>query len=316
MRRLLHVSDLDLGVALGTAYDIGLFASGYETRANSLATRFSLEQFAEPLVFGFKESNAVPQRQRNDEFYRNKWSIEPEILSAEAPGAIAGALQGKVNTGADEVRIFLDISSMSRSWYADAINWARFSPGPSRIILDFGYQSGIYPDVYPSRTVAETTTLSGFEGQSDVRLQTVAIMGLGYDPVTPHAVLEDLQPDLKYAFLARGTSPAALALALSLNKATLDEIDGDVVILPLMSIQEAYRSLGEMSLPHAGIRNVVFVPLGPKPHVLASLLVAAKNEEITCLHVKGSHVAFTDVLPAFEVTACSVVFEADNCESQ
>jgi hypothetical protein len=309
MRFLTSLRDIELGVGLTRPYDVALFASGYESRASALPRRFSRERIFRPVILGFRENSDNPVRQLNDRYFKEAWQADPVNLSSGEPGAVAKILEQNVNSSSEEARVLIDISSMSRGWYADAINWARFSQGPQRIVLDFIYQSGIYPGAYPHRTVSETTTLSGFEGQSDVRLQTVALLGLGYDPITPHAILEDLQPDLKYAFVAGGSSASALALALDLNRATIEELDGNVVVIPLMSIQDSYRALAEMSLPHSGIRNVVIVTLGPKTHTLASLLLASHHEEITCLHVKGSSSELMDVLPADGVSLCSVVFD-------
>ncbi|HEX8902925.1 hypothetical protein [Vitreimonas sp.] len=198
---------------------------------------------------------------------------------------------------------------MSRVWYADILNWAKYASAANRIEIDFAYASGEYVGSYPTRAVSQTIALLGFEGRADPNVESVALFGLGYDPITPPSVLEDLQPDWKYAFVAGEGDDGGVARTLKLNKAILDELDGPPVILPLMSIQQSYRTVGEMVAPHVGLRNCIIVPLGPKSHVLASLLVASRSEAVSCLYVKGGLNEPIDVREGRSMTFCSVLFE-------
>jgi hypothetical protein len=69
-----------------------------------------------------------------------------------------------------------------------------------------------------------------------------------------------------------------------------------------------------MIAPHAGNRNVVLVSLGPKTHVLAGLLVASRNEEITFLHVHGRSISAMDVKAATDIAVCSVTFDDSSAD--
>lgn len=131
---------------------------------------------------------------------------------------------------------------------------------------------------------------------------------MGYDSVTPHAVLEDLQPELTYAYIAGSADGHSMLQALKTNSATIEELDGPVAVVPLLSVERAFGMLTDMIAPHAGNRNVVLVSLGPKTHVLAGLLVAARNDEVTFLHVHGRSFAAMDVRETPNVAACSVTF--------
>ncbi|MEQ1538856.1 MAG: hypothetical protein ABL928_08020 [Sphingorhabdus sp.] len=310
MQRLIsEANDVSFAHVQGQVYDLQIFASGFESRCTAISRRLGRAHGASTLVLGFGEHRDNPIRVAADQYYAQQLGQEPLIVPPNRPGAIANLLEKQFVLGSEECRILIDISSMSRSWYADVINWAKFTSVVTRVRLDFCYVAGIYPDPYPPRAISEITSLFGFEGRSDMRLETVALLGLGYDAVTPHAVLEDLQPELTFGYIAGNADERSIIQALKLNSATIEELDGPVAVVPLLSVERAYGMLSDMIAPHAGTRNIVLVSLGPKTHVLAGLLIAARNEEVTFLHVHGRSVSATDIRPTPEVAVCSVIFE-------
>jgi D12 class N6 adenine-specific DNA methyltransferase len=59
--------------------------------------------------------------------------------------------------------------------------------------------------------------------------------------------------------------------------------------------------------PYLDRTNVSFVSLGPKPHVLATILVAMRFSNITCLHVQGNSKQRADVKPHGAVCVTKVM---------
>src|SRR5207249_4264430 len=57
--------------------------------------------------------------------------------------------------------------------------------------------------------------------------------------------------------------------------------------LPLFSVERTFVHLAELIAPHRDGGDVTLVPMGPKPHVLAAILLAMRFEEISCLRVSG-----------------------------
>lgn len=310
MRRVIsEVVDTDFSQTQAQVYDLQIFASGFESRCTALPRRMLGSRASTTLVLGFAEHRDNDVRLAADKFYNEQMASDPLIIAHNKPGAIASLLEEHFSGGSEECRILVDISAMSRSWYADLINWAKFTGFVSRIIIDFCYTTGVYPDPYPPRAISEITSLFGYEGKSDLSLETVALIGLGYDAITPHAVLEDLQPELTFGYIAGSADEHSMLQALKLNSATIDELDGPVAVVPLLSVERAYGMLTDMIAPHTRNRNIVLVSLGPKTHVLAGLLVASRNEEVTVLHVHGRSISATDVKPAPDIAVCSVTFD-------
>ena len=314
-RSIAEISDNSFQAVRSTVYDLQIFASGFEERCTHIP-KLLHPGLAQPrIVLGFEEHATNEFRKSNDEFYRKFLGSEPVIVPSSKPASISMLMEEHFSARAEECRICIDISSMSRAWYADLINWARFAGTFDKVWIDFCYNTGEYPVPYPPRAISEISSLYGFEGRADLALETVALIGLGYDAITPHAVLEDLQPELTYGYIAGSADEFSVFNALNLNAATINELDGPVAVVPLLSVEAAYSMLCDMIAPHAGKRNVVLVSLGPKTHVLASLLVASRNDEITCLHVRGRSQSASNVGAGRDIAVCSVLFENQECGS-
>ena len=67
----------------------------------------------------------------------------------------------------------------------------------------------------------------------------------------------------------------------------LIKVAGAVVDLPLNSVRTAFNVLSDMIAPHRAKAEIVIIPMGPKPHVLAAMLVAMRFEEVACLRVSA-----------------------------
>jgi hypothetical protein len=150
------------------------------------------------------------------------------------------------------------------------------------------YQIGSDPDI-SNVIVKNIVYLPGFEGAS-LRLDTMAIFGLGFDWAPPIAVLERIEPDIVYAFTADpGAFPDYNKFALQRNQQFLEDYVKDrLFAFPLRSVDTTFRRVGEMFLPILNKSNIILVPLGPKPHVLACMLLASKFEPVALLHAMAS----------------------------
>ncbi|MFA6472503.1 MAG: hypothetical protein WCU00_10720, partial [Candidatus Latescibacterota bacterium] len=84
----------------------------------------------------------------------------------------------------------------------------------------------------------------------------------------------------------------------------------DVLELPLASIEVCYRHLAETIAPHRPDGEITLVPMGPKPHVLASILIAMRFQEVACLRVSFAPNPI-DVKPTGEIVATRVILRDD-----
>lgn len=310
----IRVLDSDLEAVAATQYDMCVFASGYESRCTYVSSRVDPARVREPAVFGFTEAAKGPNRTRSDTFFLDNWKRMPIPLSGDDEKPIYDYLHEHAKS-LESVRILIDYSSMSRLWYTAVLNWARFAASGRTVTIDFAYSIGEYATEEVPFVVRDMVSLPGCEGRAYRLRESVAVFGLGFHGLATLCVLDHLEPDTVYAFLASpGASPEYEAKTRQENRELMNDHKTQAVLeVPLPSVEAAYRSLAEMIAPHRADGEITLVPMGPKPHVLASILVAMRFPEVACLRVT-SMAKGPDVLPtgALLVTRVIVKGSSDN----
>lgn len=308
----LRVLDTDLDTLSHEQYDVSLFASGYESRCIHVPGILNPATIANPLVFGFTEEAKSSNRPINDAFFADKWKCPPIPLSGDNEKPIYEYLQ-KCTKGIDRpIRILLDYSSMSRLWYAAVLNWARFAAAGRQVIIDFIYSIGTYKDLDHPYVIRGMVSVPGCEGRAYRLRESVAIFGLGFYGMATLCVLDHLEADTVYAFLAtHETRTEYLTKTREMNQTLLNnpKLRG-VFEFPLTSIETSYRNLAEVIAPHRADGEITIVPMGPKTHVLASILVAMRFPEVACLRV-SSNPDVIDVKPTGETVATRVIVKGE-----
>jgi hypothetical protein len=315
MNSLVDVIDLTVDAVIDRRYDVALFASGYESRCTALAQRLSRDNARVFDVLGFQENGLLPDgTARSNKCFRDLFAVEP----AQFQNSLEARLQQHLKninrkSGVGPISILVDYSSMSRSTYASVINFARLGSYANRIEIDFCYSIGKYGDSFEEElsqlSVDSITTLPGFEGLSATRGESIAVLGLGFTPLAAFGALEKLQPTHTLAFFA---DPGALEgyaeICMRANKSLLQSADFQMG-LPLKSVETVYKRLAESLAPYLKLRQITMIPMGPKPHVLAALLLSSKFRPMACLYAKTSRNKVSDIPPTGEVVVTRVRYE-------
>ena len=310
--RFFKVLDIDFDSVCEEQYDISIFASGYEARCIHIPQKIDPHKVDTPLVFGFIEEPLSGSRPNNDEFFKDRWNQKPFPLSVDGDKPIYRKLHELTHSLDRPIRILLDYSSMSRHWYATVLNWARFASSGKDVIIDFVYAMGKYEEEKKPMVIRSMTSIQGCEGRAYRLRQSIAVFGLGFHGLATLAVLEQLEADIVYAFLAApGSSEGYVEKARQINKDLINDHRTRAVLeLPLASVERCYRLLAETIAPHRPDGEITLVPMGPKPHVLASILVAMRFQEVACLRVSGAP-ASVDVKPTGEKVATRVIVKGE-----
>jgi len=310
---LYRVSDIPIEEVLGARYDVGLFASGYEERCTYVASLVQPSAVENPIILGFSELVSDGQRLKNDLFFDQRWTTNRINISGNDDQQVLVCLRALVAPSRRRLRLLVDYSSMSRLWYAAILNWARYVEGLEEITVDLLYSVGDHRKA--ERTpmgIKDILALPGYEGATGPRGSSVAVFGLGFDSLATLCVLDRLEPDICYSYYA---SPAAFRdypeRVRSANQEMIKVHSQRTLELPLSSVEQTFRYLVELITPHRGEANIVFVPMGPKPHVLATLLVAMRFREVGCLRVSGERKAPEDVGTTGAVVATRMEFRPD-----
>jgi hypothetical protein len=309
-----QVADCSFSGLTREKYDVGIFASGYEARCTFIPKIFEGGNVNTPVVLGFKDLADAEPRKAHDKYFRNHWKMEPEIASSANDFVIQALLNAIASKGGQVSKLLVDCSSMSRLWYSGILNWARYGNSAEETVLTFVYALGRYEDKYPPMIIEDMVSIPGCEGGALRSQQSLAIFGLGFNGWAALSVLERLEADDVFAFIASpGASPEYPERVRMLNQDFLEEprVKQHVLELPLRSVETSYRYLSELVTPHRFKDSVTLVPMGPKPHVLASILVSMRFPEVSCMRVSAKRGRPEKVEPNGEVVAARVVIRKE-----
>lgn len=286
---LYTVADLDFEEILACRYDVIICASGYEDRSTHIPKLVRDIESTVNVILGFREQPAAGKRSENDSYYFDEWDAVPEVISGSNDDELYGVLNTICSGLGPSVSMLVDYSAMSRIWYAGILNWLRYNDTFHQVKIDFTYAVGEHKWTSRDMVVEDIVAIPGFEGGGVYLFETVALVGLGFDGPATQNVLDQLEPDTTYTYLA---SPAAFhdypARTKLSNREVIERFAKATFELPLFSVASTFRYLAEIAGQHRSHGDVVLLPMGPKPHVLAAILIALRFEEIACLRVVGS----------------------------
>lgn len=310
MNRLTSVADLNRSDILDgqtTKYDLAIFASGHEARASHIATLLDPSRVAAAVAFGFDSSLEEGSRLANDAVFRSRWKVEPVVLSNQAETEIYRFLTEAFGSS-KRLRLLVDYSSMTRFWYAAILNWIRFREPCELVEVDFAYCAGEYSTAIPPLQINDILSIPGCEGNTASAGPSVTLLGLGFDNNSVQCVLDDIEPDVVRPFIAGGAARASYVEQVKrANEELLERCPGSLEF-PLESVATTLTLLGEVVAPYVESYNISIVPLGPKPHVLASILLALTFPQVAALHVSGQRFPPWDALPTDLVIGTRIQF--------
>jgi hypothetical protein len=309
--RLYRVADITVEELPSRQYDLAIFASGFEERCIHVAGLVTRENVDECIVFGFQEGSTDFSRPTNDDHFEKNWVDDITIARDDNSTAIYDRLRHVRLKENGTYKILVDYSTMSRLWYGSILNWIRYSDGNSNIEVDFLYSRGVYKDKFSPLVIEDILAIPGFEGSPISDAQSLAIFGLGFDGIAALGAFDQIEPNIVYAYLASpGASEGYAEQAKKENKLFLSEYVRKLLEIPIYSVEVTLKRLTELISPHRGETNIIIIPMGPKPHVLAAMLLCLRFEkELTCLRVRGKRKPRVDVEARGSIVATRVYFK-------
>lgn len=307
-----RVVDLDFSCLNQEKYDMVFFSSGYEKRSTHIAKKIKKDNINRIAVIGFSDIENE-QRKINDRYYKDHWDIEPIIVESSKDTRIYQILRENLSQIQNEINILVDYSSMSRLWYAAILNWAQYGSNALKVNIDLVYSYGKYEDNLPPMVIKDILAIPTCEGRAINFQKSIALFGLGFYGYAALCVLDRIEADIVYASIAIPASRNAYPKRVKNNNKPLleDTRIRPLLELPLGNVEVSYRIIAELVSNYRENNEVTLVPMGPKPHVLASILVAMKFKEISCLRVSAERgdrpekVDPTGEIAATRVTICT-----------
>lgn len=275
--------DVSSQEAIQGSYDLGVWAAGYESRSSwlvesqyrpSTVRNWRRVEFVEhgrtPTAIKAKQTSlgtvfgGRPGRQNHDGYWLQAWLEE-----------IRTARRGR--RGAD---IFLDITSMPRSFYGPLVVHVLRGTLAGVRSITIAYVRGETYGEPRARCVEGLRGVLGTEGLSSHN-SSAFIIGVGFDGATAAAVVELFQVSAYACLVAANLNePETLARVLEANERVLLQAQY-VARVPTVSVGDAYQALSDVVDWYRGYHDLILLPLGPKPHVIAALSLCALDRELS-----------------------------------
>jgi hypothetical protein len=262
-------------------FDGFIAASGYETRATYAFNTLPVERISRKIAFGFSDRTGGRRRINDAIFDSGNVDIIPtDGNSASAAKAQTAALLHDI--ASESPRIFVDYSSMTRSWYAGIIEAVAAAPGKASVTCVFGYSPASFTP--PSRPAPNAIAgpIAGFCSLDIPDKPSALVIGLGYERERALGIFEYVDPGVAFAFY---TDPAIderyTACVVRNNHALLNALGPDRVFRhPLSDLQRASSLLVSLYSALSEDYRVILAPLGVKPFSLLCLLLASRFLDI------------------------------------
>lgn len=289
----LHVDDISIKDLCTTDYDLAIFSCGYEDRCIDVAERINCEKVKNSIVLSFDQHHDDPVRNNCHTYYKTSWpaSLFLNITQREIKEihSCVSSVTNKIKASKDNgvLRVLIDYTSMSRVWYSSILNYLiNFYTGD--VIIDLTYTKAIYHEFDLNVELGDIKTIPGCEGISLTKKQNAAIFMLGFDGHGPLRMYNILNPNKTFGIMA---SPAASyeyeMECMNRNKKFIDHNLGGqdkLIKLPINSLSSCYEHMTQMLSPLCRDYNVSFIPFGPKPHILTSVLCSFNFPNVTCMY--------------------------------
>lgn len=282
------------------SFDIGMWWCGYEQRSTWLVDHARPANVGEWFRLEPKEDrdkHAAPTNLRHD--------LGRLACEAPVPRNWDGMFLRWWRTVVDEtyarlgrpLTIFCDYSSMPRALYGQVVLEASRQRHKFESV-HLAYVPGKHGDgVDGSRRLDGLRSLIGTEGTPAQPQPPAAVVGLGYDGSLAQAAVDLFQLDHFACFYAGpGTTSDAEKRALQCN-ATLAQQCEVLKRVPATSVGSAFDCVLSLCHWYLARRNVMVIPLGPKPHVLGSVLASAYDTRIALRWILTKRVRAIDVTP-------------------
>jgi hypothetical protein len=281
-----------LGDQNQSKHNIFVFAIGFESRSIAIFKDYIEDKpNIECVCFLIQDKYADKITDENFKYVVRK-SIKPIEVGYGDHEKVINLLTQKIeglNQDSNTIDIHVDYSSMPRSWYCRLpIEISKYLKSQDKAY--FWYSQGKYAkksESWPSAGVNDVFLFSGKASLRPVNNRS-HILGLGFDTLRSQAICTVLDPNF---FVVTYSYPSNYDTMRNVLLETNQDIINNSaysIALPIDDFAFTVSKLVETIRELHSKGDVVLVPDGPKPQVLASSLIPHifRKSGVFCLHVR------------------------------
>ena len=293
---MVEFQNIDFDINNISETDIFICAIGYEERSQYLLNRLKDRiKVSNILVFYFEDYEKYPDVKNYLDL------LDEKIVRLEAKYSDGDNVKREIAEFINQYfvegnHIHIDYSSMPRNWYYQLPLNMEMSPNDR---VNYWYVGGKYPmsyDAYPSAGIESYSVI----GRPSLRMKPkrLHIIGLGYDSVRTKALISILDPDMYAVCAAFETGDHEMEENVHLANFQIISQAVSKISLQMNDFSFMVAKLCEIAIEFLPLGDVVFVPDGPKPLIMAMSLVPLilKREGISCLHVSRNNHCYESIV--------------------
>tara|TARA_R110000851_G_scaffold77514_3_gene170533 strand:+ start:16753 stop:17697 length:945 start_codon:yes stop_codon:yes gene_type:complete len=299
MLKLTEIQDIKIEDISSHVFDLGIFASGYESRSSYLIRNLDESIILNKMVFGFKNFRHNKIREENDQIFKDKGFSEINILGQGDSRLIYDLLietDLAIFSKKKEIKILIDYASMSRMWYSSILNFFR-TLKDINVEVFLNYSPGEYKDFeFIDYSYSSIDSLPSHEGSLSSNTKTLLILGIGFSPYLIKSVIEEIEPNEIIGILPMPSVNSSYDKKIKEIKNELLVRDiKNWVKCPVKSLESTFRIYAELTNEAIDSKDILFLSVGPKILTMASLLVSQRFDQVTSLYLKTPKLEDKDV---------------------
>jgi hypothetical protein len=262
-------------------FDLFVGASGYESRATFACSRLDLAAIRTRVAFAFTD-RITHRREQNDEIFARA-GVEKILASGDSCKLVREQVRQLLESVEGEiVRVFIDYTSMTRSWYAGALEALQSVQNKKLIECVFSYSPAKYTSPRGSSPNAVVGPLPGFCGLDVPDKPSALIIGLGYERDRALGLFQYVDPAIAFAFYTDPVLEPQFLDVIEANNATILNLlpKENIYTHPLADLQRTGDLLLSLCSALRDDYRIILAPLGVKPFSLICLLLATRFRNI------------------------------------
>jgi len=308
MLNLVKVENISFDELRDNSFDIGIFASGYESRCIFLAQNIDSLKIKYKLVLGFFEHSDDETRKNNDEFYEKEYSKILVISSQEEKKIYSHLISlFAMMKEQSEIRILIDYTSMSRLWYSGILNFIRLQ-SKKEIVIFLNYSLGQYDESFLDNSYTSINSIPFHEGTLSSNTKTLLVLAVGFTPYVIRSVIEEIEPNQTIGILPISIDNKHEMFSSEIKTDILVKDIDEWINCPINDLESIFSTYAYITNTNLSSRDILFLSLGPKIFTVASLLVSQRFHQVTCLYLKSSGSKKNDVKPTGDLICNKITY--------
>ena len=256
------------------AFDLAIYACGYEVRSSSLLERDI--KIRKKIALTFKNTNGKQFKENLRKFKNYGFQIEEVgVKSFEKIFNILNGCLTDFNSDSLPVKILIDYSSMTRYWYATIINFFKYVCKYD-VDLYFIYNKALYKPTSFDDVEIEVEPMDFISRVSYPEKPIALIICLGDQLIQSAGLKEYYDAEQVYYFYADNENSERI---LEINKSIIEN-DRNLIPFVFDDLSSTRYLLDKLVEKLKMNYRVVIAPCGPKPFSLVSLIIASFSYDV------------------------------------